>query len=86
MSYTLQFIIVMAILAGIIGWIIYSLFRKTPHQGSACAGCSLSNACKKKVLKEKAMPLPNSCEDCPQEKDCPKKGTMLECGSQDTPL
>lgn len=43
MSLTIQYIILIAILAAIIVWIIIKLIKKP--QDSACCGCALQNNC-----------------------------------------
>lgn len=80
MSYNLQFILVMIILGAIIAWIIYSLVKKKGIANSACAGCSLSQSCKKRELTQRNLPAPKSCNDCPQQEDCTKRGSVFECG------
>ena len=44
----IQYIAVFVILAGVIVWIIWSLFRRKSGEHSGCCGCGLADACKKR--------------------------------------
>lgn len=52
MSLQTQTILIIIIIAGAIGWIIYKLLRSRKDGGvSSCCGCALSETCAKKPLK-----------------------------------
>lgn len=70
-SQHIQYIAVCAILVAVIGWLLYSFFRKKPGGSSGCCGCSLSDACKKRDLMDIRKDGKTSCSDfagrCPEE-------------------
>lgn len=49
----IQYSIVGIVLLVACGWIIWKIFRKQKKNNSPCCGCSLSESCDKKKIKEK---------------------------------
>lgn len=78
MSSQLQFIIVILILVVVILWLIFRLFRKGNNGHCRCTGCTLSETCKKKILIEENR-APESCDTCPENENCDKKGEIPHC-------
>ncbi|MBD5348718.1 MAG: FeoB-associated Cys-rich membrane protein [Bacteroides sp.] len=58
MSPQIQFIVVIIILAGVAGWVIWKIFFRKGKDTSCCCGCSLSENCNKKEIK----PNSKSCD------------------------